>query len=97
MLMMVTRVVTNYICPKDYGVCGEFSIVLDDELCIHKVKVISGAKGLFIAFPNSGTVKENGTSRRYDDIVHPTNNFLRQAISDEVLKTYYEEVDALKE
>ena len=49
--MRVTNVVFSKLCPVSKGVCAEASIVLDDEVCIHKVKVIQGDKGLLIAFP----------------------------------------------
>ena len=94
--MTVTRVVTNFVKPREQGVCGEFSIILDDSLCIHKIRVIAGQKGLFIAFPNSGSSNDEAGARRYDDIVHPTNNFLRQAIADEVLKQYRQELEDLQ-
>lgn len=91
--MTVTRVTVNSLTPQDSGVCGEFTIVLDNELCIHKIKVINGEKGLFISFPNTGGAKTMPDGKRFFDVVHPTNNSLRQSIQSEVLKCYYEELD----
>lgn len=93
--MQVTNIEVNNLSPKESGICGEFTITLDHSLCIHKVLVIQGEKGLFIAFPNSGEAKCSTGAKKYRDIVHPTNNTLRQHIQSEVLKRYNEEVDGI--
>lgn len=95
--MKVTKLIRCNLTPKDSGVCGEYSIILDDELCIHQVRVINGKKGLFIAFPNGGTVNEQDGKRRYADIVHPVNEKLRQYIKEVVLKDYNSAVVDLSE
>lgn len=90
--MQVTKIVTNSLTPQQScGVCGEFTVTLDDSLCIHRVRVVNGKKGLFITFPNLGESKTGQCPKRYVDIVHPTNNSLRQHIQDEVLSRYHEE------
>ena len=94
--MVVTRVTTNSITPQESGVCGEFTIVLDNSLCIHKVKVINGEKGYFISFPNIGGAKNMPDGKRFFDVVHPTNNELRQDIQSKVLEQYFNEVDKNK-
>lgn len=93
--MQITKIVTNSISPKESGVCGEFSITLDDSLCIHKILVVSGEKGLFVTFPNTGEMRRFSKAKRYMDIVHPTNNSLRQYIQKEVLIKYNEELEKL--
>lgn len=93
--MQITKIVTNNISPKESGVCGEFSVTLDDSLCIHKILVVSGEKGLFITFPNTGEMRRFSKAKRYTDIVHPTNNSLRQYIQKEVLIKYNEELEKL--
>lgn len=93
--MIVTKIVTNSISPQEHGVCGEFTVTLDDALCIHKVLVVNGSKGLFITFPNTGEMKRYNRAKRYADLVHPTNNTLRQHIQTEVLKYYNDEVKKL--
>lgn len=94
--MVVTNIVTNSISPQEHGVCGEFTITLDNSLCIHKVLVVNGEKGLFITFPNTGEMKRYSKAKRYVDIVHPTNNSLRQHIQAQVLKKYNEEIANLE-
>lgn len=93
--MQITKIVTNNISPKESGVCGEFSVTLDDSLCIHKILVVSGEKGLFITFPNTGEMRRFSKAKRYMDIVHPTNNSLRQYIQKEVLIKYNAELEKL--
>ena len=94
-MMVVTNIITRSIEPKEHGVCGEFSITLDDSLCIHKILVINGSKGLFIAFPHAYTKEGVSDNRRFVDIVHPTENSLRQHIQTEVLTRYNEELELL--
>lgn len=90
--MEVTSVKPIKVDPRSFGVCGEFSVVLDDELIIRNIRVVSGKEGLFIAFPNTGSdICEDG-KRRFHDIVHPLNNSLRQMITKEVLSAYGNEV-----
>ena len=93
--MIVTSVKVNKIEPKESGVCGEFTIVLDDAICIHKIYAVNGVKGLFITFPNTGEMKLYKKSKRFYDIVHPTNKTVRQMIENEVLSKYREELDKL--
>jgi DNA-binding cell septation regulator SpoVG len=93
--MTVTKIVTNSISPQESGVCGEFTVTLDDALCIHKILVVNGEKGLFITFPNTGEMKRFTKAKRYADIVHPTNNSLRQYIQTQVLEWYNKEIENL--
>lgn len=93
--MRITAIKTNSIEPKESGICGEFTITLEDAICIHKIYVVRGEKGLFITFPNTGEMKMYKRSKRFYDIVHPTNKTVRDLIEGEVLKRYYEEVNRL--
>lgn len=93
--MVVTKVATDSISPQELGVCGEFTVTLDDSLCIHKILVVNGKKGLFITFPNTGEMKRYTKAKRFSDIVHPTNNSLRQHIQSKVLEKYSSEVTNL--
>ena len=94
--MRVTKVTVDNIDPKRFGTCGEFSIILDNLLCIHRIRVVNGREGLVVTFPNTGNSKESPDGRRYFDIVHPTNNELRKSIQDDVLARYNEEVSKLR-
>ena len=87
--MKVTSVKIDKYNPKEVGTCAECSIVLDDSLCIHKILVIVGEKGEFIAFPNMGIIKSSKRNKRYLDIIHPINKSLTDDITAEVLKAYH--------
>lgn len=93
--MKVTRVVPNSVTPQERGICGEFTVTLDDLLCIHRILVVNGEKGLFITFPNVGDTRRGKQPKRYVDVVHPVDNSLRQHIQAEVLSRYEEEVSKI--
>lgn len=86
--MQITNIRFDKLEPKDSGVCAEATIFLDNILCIHKVSVVNGKKGLFIAFPNTGNMKRYKNAKRYFDIVHPIDKSLRQYIENEVIFKY---------
>lgn len=86
--MIVTNIKFDKYSPKELGTCAECSVVLDDSLCIHKVMVIKGEKGEFVAFPNTGSMKTFKNRKRYIDIVHPINKTLTEDITSKVLEAY---------
>lgn len=59
------------------------SITIDDVFVIHDIKVIEGAKGLFIAMP-SRKLKDN----TFVDIAHPINHETRKEIQTAILDEY---------
>lgn len=86
--MEVTKVVIQSIKEKPSGVCAEATIYLDDVLCIHKIKVVNGKKGLFVTFPNNGDKTILNGKKRFNDVVHPLNSEIRNHISDKVISEY---------
>lgn len=87
--MEVTRVRIDKYEPKERGTCAECSITLDNCLCIHKIAVIMGEKGEFVAFPNTGSIKMYKHRKRYKDIVHPIDKTLTEDIANQVLEAYH--------
>lgn len=73
------------------GVLGKFTVVLYDEICIHNMRVIKGGRGLFVAFPHTGLIKESGGGKRFSDVVHPIKQEVRDEIESEVLACYARE------
>ena len=59
------------------------TIILNDSLVIHNLKVIEGKEKLFVAFPS-----QKGTDDKYRDIVHPILSDLRKSIESEILAKY---------
>lgn len=97
--MQITRIRTDRIMPDEKR-CGEFTVYFDDILAIHKIYVIKGEKGLFIAFPNTGEMKlykNQQDKKRYDDIAHPTQQSFRKSIEDMIIKQYNDELVKMKQ
>ncbi len=71
---------------------GRASVVIDDGLAIHNIRIIDGKNGLFIAMPStSKEVEENGeTITVHRDTVHPINQEVRTMFEEEILKAYNE-------
>ena len=86
--MEITSIKVERVQPKEKGICGEFSVVFDEVLCIHKVHVINGEKGLFIGFPNTGEMRIYKGQQRYFDIVHPITGDFRQYVEETILNKY---------
>ena len=63
------------------------SITIDDVFVIHDIKIIDGAKGLFIAMPSKQTA--DGSFR---DVAHPIDTSLRESLQAMIIKKY-EEMD----
>ena len=61
------------------------SIVLDDAIVIHNIKVLEGKNGLFIAMPS------RKSDKGYIDFVHPINTEARKLLQDAILAEYNKE------
>lgn len=59
------------------------SIVIDDCIAIHDIKILSGEGGDFIAMPSRKT--PDGT---YRDIIHPINSETREIIKNAIFEKY---------
>jgi len=62
---------------------GVASITIDDCFVVHDLKIIEGSDGLFVAMPSKKT--PNG---EYRDVVHPTNNEMRDKLKALVLSEF---------
>lgn len=60
------------------------SIVLDNEIAIHEIKVIQGDDRLFVAMPSR---KEEATGI-FKDIVHPLSAKSRNEMETQILEEY---------
>ena len=72
---------------------GRASVVIDDGLAIHNIRIIDGKNGLFIAMPSTSkeVEDENGeTITVHRDTVHPINQEIRTMFEEEILKAYNE-------
>jgi stage V sporulation protein G len=77
---------------------GRASVVIDNGLAIHNIRIIEGKNGLFIAMPSTSREVENEegeTVTVHRDIVHPINQEIRTMFEEKILKAYEEaETDA---
>lgn len=72
---------------------GRASIVVDNGLAIHNIRIIEGKNGLFIAMPSTSKEVENEegeTVTVHRDIVHPINPEVRAMFEEKILKAYEE-------
>ena len=60
------------------------SVVVDDCIAIHEIKIIQTEQKAFIVMPSS--VSDIGEDR---DIVHPINSDTRKALEDAILTAYH--------
>lgn len=59
------------------------TVILDDSLAIHNIRLIEGKERLFIAFPSYKDKNE-----AYHDYVHPIVSNLRETIEKAILDKY---------
>jgi stage V sporulation protein G len=67
------------------------SITIDNCFVVRGLKIIEGAKGLFVAMPSRK--RPDGT---YQDIAHPINNETRDWMEEKIISKYEEEKDKLE-
>ena len=63
------------------------SVTFDNEFVVHDIKVLEGAKGLFIAMPSRKT-----SDGEYRDIAHPIKTELRDCMQSAILEKYRNEI-----
>ena len=83
--MKITSVTVRKEEKENSRMKGKASVVVDDCLAIHDIRIIEGNDGLFIAMPSRQ--KSNG---EYRDVAHPINQETRKMFQDEILKEYKE-------
>ncbi len=67
------------------------SITLDNRFVIRGLKIIEGAKGLFVAMPSRK--RPDGT---YQDVAHPINNETRDWMEEQIIAKYEEDREKLE-
>lgn len=84
--MKVTSVNVKKIEKENSRMKGIASILLDDMIAIHDIRIISGDNGLFVAMPSRKTATGD-----YRDIVHPISPEGREIIETAILSEYNKE------
>ncbi len=81
--MEITNVNVIRIEKEDSRLRGLATIIIDDEIAIHNIRIFDGDKGLFIAMPSRKTEE-----KKYIDIVHPITNEARNKINQVIIDKY---------
>ena len=81
--MKITSVTVRKEEKENSRMKGKASVLIDDCLAIHDIRIIEGNDGLFIAMPSRQ--KANG---EYRDITHPINQETRKMFEDKILEAY---------
>ena len=92
--MKITSVTVRKIEKEGSRMKGFASVVIDDAVAIHDIRIIEGDNGLFIAMPS-----HKNPMGEYRDYVHPINQEVRTMFEKEILDAYEnaEDVQAPKE
>lgn len=83
--MKITSVSVKKVEKEDSRMKGIATIVLDDQLTIHDIRIIEGDNGLFTAMPSRKTATGG-----YRDVAHPINPAARNMIEKAILDAYKE-------
>ena len=76
--MRVTKVTLRKV--NMHKVCALASVVIDDALVVHDLRVVNGEKGVFVAMP-SRKLPSGG----FRDVCHPITPEAREAIQEAVM------------
>lgn len=91
--MKITSVnVKRFDNREDSVVKGIASVLIDDILAIHDIRIIEGEKGLFVAMPSRKT-----PSGEYKDVVHPISQEGREMIQTAIFEEYEKAAEAKEE
>ncbi|MDE5602109.1 MAG: septation regulator SpoVG [Clostridia bacterium] len=81
--MTITDVKIRMVNAENSKLRAVASIIIDDCLALHDIKIIEGNDGEFIAMPSRKT-----PSGEFKDIAHPINTETRELMRDVILKAY---------
>lgn len=68
------------------------TVVLNDEIALHGIKVVEGKNGLFVSLPQ----RKNDFNNEYEDIFFPTTAQAREQINNAVMERYNNPKSELK-
>jgi stage V sporulation protein G len=90
--MEITSVKIRKVERENSRMKGIASVVIDDAIAIHDIRIIEGDSNLFIAMPSRKT-----PAGEYRDIVHPINQEVRTMFEKEILDAYEKAEDVTEE
>lgn len=81
--MEITNISIKKIDRENSRLRGMATVILDDQIAIHNIRIIEGNRGLFMAMPSQKI--DDG---KYEDIVHPITNDFRNKLQDMILEKF---------
>ncbi len=81
--MEITSVRVFKVDREGSRVKGYATVVIDDSLMIHNIRIIEGEERMLIAMPSRKINNE-----RYEDVVHPLNSETRTLFEEKILEEY---------
>lgn len=90
--MEITSVKIRKVEKENSRMKGIASVVVDNAIAIHDIRIIEGDNNLFIAMPSRKT-----PAGEYKDIVHPINQEVRTMFEKEILDAYNNAEEEAKE
>ena len=81
--MKITDIQIRKVEKENSKLVGVATIVLNESIAIHDIKIIIGEKGLFIAMPN-----RKSADGKYRDVVHPINQETRTMFEEAIIEEY---------
>ena len=82
-MITITDVKIRMVNAENSKLRAVASIIIDDCLALHDIKIIEGNEGEFIAMPSRKT-----PSGEFKDIAHPINTETRELLRNVILKAY---------
>jgi DNA-binding cell septation regulator SpoVG len=87
--MEITSIRVDSYTPKEKGVCAEVTVELGGKVAIHKIRVINGDKGLFVAMPNTGSFFTTREGKKHIiDIAHPITKEFQEELDTKIIEVY---------
>ena len=90
--MEITSVKVHKVDIENSRMRGIASVVIDDAIAIHDIRIIEGKENLFIAMPSRKT-----PAGEYKDIVHPINQEVRTMFEKTIFDAYENADDVTEE
>ena len=72
------------------------SVTIGGAVAIHGIRVMSSAKGLFVAMPESTYIDDNG-EKHFSEIAHPISKEARGLLNSKVMEAYNQALDEQSE
>lgn len=83
-MLKVTNIKVSKIEAKEESrLRGTVSIVIDNCLAVHDIKIIQGKNRMFVAMPS-----RKGSEGSFMDIIHPINQETRQQLESAILAEF---------